>query len=162
LHLLAGLDQTPGVKFVVAGDGPSKPKLERALPGARFLGFVSGQELSQVMASLDVFAHVGTNETFCQAIQEALAAGVPVVAPASGGPVDLVRHGDNGWLFPADAPSLAAPAVMDLVGNQQLRREMGRRARASVEHRSWAALLDELLAHYRRVCGVVDRTRRVA
>jgi phosphatidylinositol alpha 1,6-mannosyltransferase len=162
VHLLGGLAGLPGVKVVVAGDGPSRAKLERQLPGVRFLGFKSGAELSQLVASLDVFVHTGAHETFCQAIQEALASGVPVVAPASGGPVDLVRHGENGWLFPTGRPSLVRPAVAELVADAPLRQEMGRRARASVAHRSWTEVGDELLAHYRRVCGTSDRSRRVA
>ncbi|HEY2430108.1 MAG TPA: glycosyltransferase family 1 protein [Acidimicrobiales bacterium] len=162
VHLLAGLAGVAGVNVVVAGDGPSRAKLERQLPGVSFLGFKSGPELSQLMASLDVFVHTGANETFCQAIQEALASGVPVVAPASGGPVDLVRHGETGWLVPAGRPSLVRPAVLELVRDAELRQEMGRRARASVAHRSWGELGDELIEHYRRVGGGGGRRRRVA
>jgi phosphatidylinositol alpha 1,6-mannosyltransferase len=73
------------------------------------------------------------------------------VAPAVGGPVDLVRHGETGWLFPPDEPQFLRHQVTSLVAEPGLRAAMGRRARASVEERSWAAIGDELLAHYRRV-----------
>lgn len=151
--LLAHLDGLRGVQVVVVGEGPSRASLERALPRARFLGFREGAELSAAMASLDVFVHGGAHETFCQAVQEALASGVPVVAPAAGGPVDLVRHGENGWLFPPDDAALLRPMVSTLVAEPRLRAAMAARARASVAHRSWAVLGDELLDHYAAVTG---------
>jgi phosphatidylinositol alpha 1,6-mannosyltransferase len=89
----------PGVRLVIVGDGSERAKLERSLRGAVFTGFQHGAELSAHHASFDVFAHTGLDETFCQAVQEALASGVPVVAPAAGGPLDLVTHGVNGYLW---------------------------------------------------------------
>ena len=162
VHLLRHLRHLPGTRVVVVGDGPARAQLERQLPDVTFLGFMSGDELSQALASLDVFVHTGANETFCQTIQEALASGVPVVAPASGGPMDLVRHGDNGFLYPAADPSMLRGAVAELVGDPALRGAMRERARASVEHRSWEQLGEELLDHYRNVTGLHERTRRVA
>jgi phosphatidylinositol alpha 1,6-mannosyltransferase len=106
-----------------------------------------------LVATLDVFVHTGPHETFCQAIQEALASGVPVVAPAMGGPLDLVRHGENGWLYPPEAPELMAQAVASLAADPDGRRAMGVRARASVECRSWGAIGNQLLAHYNQLVG---------
>jgi len=154
VHLLSHLAGLTGVRVVVVGDGPSRRRLERALPKAAFLGFREGAELSAAVASLDVFVHLGAHETFCQAVQEALASGVPVVAPAAGGPFDLVRHGENGWLFPPDQPALLHQQVGTLVAEPALRAAMARRARASVEGRSWSAIGDELLGHYERVAGI--------
>lgn len=151
-HLLGELEGLTGIRLVVVGDGPSRRRVERALPSAAFLGFLGGDELSAAHASLDVFVHTGAHETFCQAVQEALASGVPVVAPAVGGPVDLVRHGETGWLFPPDEPQLLRHQVTSLAVEPVLRAAMGVRARASVEDRSWAAIGEELLAHYRRTC----------
>jgi phosphatidylinositol alpha 1,6-mannosyltransferase len=159
LHHVVGM---PGVRVVVVGEGPSGRMLRRRLGNAEFLGFLSGAELSQTLASLDVFVHTGADETFCQTIQEALASGVPVVTPAAGGPMDLVRHGENGWLFPDDDPALLRGAVAELVSNDDLRLAMGQRARASVERRSWDELCEELVAHYRSISGVVDHSQRVA
>ena len=162
VHLLTHLHAMNGVRVVVVGDGPSAERLRARLPGATFLGHKSGAELSEVLASFDVFVHTGMNETFCQAIQEALAAGVPVVTPAMGGPLDLVRHGENGFLFPPADPKLLRSAVAELVADRALRAVMGQRARASVVHRSWQDLGAELLAHYRRLSGLEDTDRRIA
>ncbi|MCL2395907.1 MAG: glycosyltransferase, partial [Acidimicrobiaceae bacterium] len=132
------------------------------LPWCRFLGYQSGDELAATVASLDVFVHTGPHETFCQAIQEALAAGVPVVAPASGGPLDLVQHGQNGWLYPTEAPEQMRSAVSLLAADPALRRSMGEAARASVAHRSWRAIGDELVGHYRRLARGTLSARRAA
>jgi len=148
VELLAPLQDLPGVKVVVVGDGPERTRLQAALPDAQFLGLRRGAELARLVASFDVFVHPGTEETFCQAVQEALASGVPVVAPATGGPVDLVAHGRNGWLWPVESPDLLRAAVRTLVADPELRDRMGAEARCGVEHRSWSVVGDLLLDHY--------------
>lgn len=151
LHLLAPLTRLPGVKVVIIGDGPSRDVLRRRLPEATFLGLRHGAELSALYASLDVFVHPGTEETFCQSVQEALASGVPVVAAAAGGPLDLVRHGENGWLWPAGDPGLLRDQVAGLAADPALRAELAAGARPSVQGRGWERIGDELLGHYRSV-----------
>jgi phosphatidylinositol alpha 1,6-mannosyltransferase len=162
VHLLRHLRGMRNVEVVVIGDGPSGNRLRRELPHARFLGFQRGDELARTVASLDVFVHPGSHETFCQAIQEAMASGVPVVAPASGGPLDLVEHGRTGWLYPPNTPEMMRSAVAALVDEPDLRRSMGEAARAAVACRTWPALGDELLGHYRRLAGTTFRIRQAA
>jgi phosphatidylinositol alpha 1,6-mannosyltransferase len=149
--LLSHLAGLPGVRLVVVGDGPARRRLERLLPDALFTGFRTGPDLSELVASLDVFVHTGADETFGQAVQEGLAAGVPVVAPASGGPLDLVRPGHNGLLYPPDDPEALRAAVATLAADAPLRTRMGGHARLSVHGRGWAGICDELLGHYEAV-----------
>jgi phosphatidylinositol alpha 1,6-mannosyltransferase len=162
VELLDRLRGLPRIKVVVIGDGPARRRLERHLPTAHFLGWKNGTDLATLVASLDVFVHTGPHETFCQAIQEALASGVPVVAPAMGGPLDLVRHGENGWLYPPESPELMAQAVASLAADPDGRRAMGERARTSVERRTWEAIGDELLTHYSQLVGGVARSELAA
>jgi phosphatidylinositol alpha 1,6-mannosyltransferase len=159
---LARLTDVPGTRLVVVGDGPQRAWLERRMTRARFLGFRTGGDLSTTLASMDVFVHPGEAETFCQAAQEALASGVPVVAPAAGGLLDLVQNGVNGCLFPARRPDLMRGAVATLVADPAARAAMGRAARASVEDRTWPRLGDELLAHYEAILGIDGRRARAA
>src|SRR5262245_31061906 len=91
VDLLAPIAALPGVRLVIVGSGPIEGALRRAMPDAVFLGPRHGAQLARIYASLDVFVHGGPYETFGQTIQEAAASGLPVVAPAIGGPVDLVE-----------------------------------------------------------------------
>ncbi len=153
VHLLARLHRLPGIRLVVTGDGPQRAALARRLPDATFLGFRGGADLSRIHASVDVFVHTGSHETFCQAAQEALASGVPVVAPAAGGLLDLVDPGRTGLHFrPGDGADFARQ-VLTLADDEALRAQLGRAARTSVECRSWSVIGDELLEHYREVAA---------
>lgn len=162
LEMLAPLQDLPGVRLVVVGDGPARRHLERRLDRAAFLGFASGEALSRAFASLDVFVHPGADETFCQAAQEALSSGVPVVAAAAGGLLDLVRHGETGLLWPADDGTALVDAVRALAADPEQRAAMGAAAAASVAGRSWEVLGDQLLEHYRAAMAGGSRTRQVA
>jgi phosphatidylinositol alpha 1,6-mannosyltransferase len=153
VELLAGTCALPGVRVVVVGDGPSSPGLRAALPGAVFLGRRTGDDLARVYASLDVFCHTGPFETFCQTVQEAMASGLPVVAPAAGGPLDLVGHGRTGLLVPPGDACAVREAVQLLHADPRLRVRYGTAARAAVADRTWEAVGDQLLGHYAQVQG---------
>ncbi|WP_433441074.1 glycosyltransferase [Nonomuraea sp. CA-141351] len=147
-HLLAALADLPGVRLAVVGTGPMEERLRRLLPQARFFGLRTGPDLARILASLDVFLHTGSNETFCQAVQEALASGVPAVAPAAGGPLDLIQPGVNGLLYPSGDPSAMRAAVAALAADPDLRARMAQQARHSVRDRDWRSVCEELLRHY--------------
>jgi phosphatidylinositol alpha 1,6-mannosyltransferase len=145
---LAAVADLPGARLVIVGDGPSRPALEQALPGAVFTGHLSGTALAEALASFDVFVHPGESETFGQTIQEALASGVPVVATGTGGPVDLVRSSVDGWLYrPGDLYELRA-RVADLAGDAGKRRAFAEAAHASVQGRTWDAVCRRLVGYY--------------
>nr|WP_202897286.1 glycosyltransferase family 1 protein [Actinopolymorpha pittospori] len=156
VHLLRAIAGLPGTRLVVVGDGPATDDVRDAVPEAVMLGMLRGEELSQAVASLDIFVHTGAHETFCQAAQEALASGVPVVAPAAGGLLDLVTPGRTGMLYPPEESEAAMggfrDAVRHLAGNAELRAQMGLAARDSVVGRGWERILDDLIdVHYRAV-----------
>ncbi|MER7012332.1 glycosyltransferase family 1 protein [Saccharopolyspora sp. NPDC000359] len=154
IERLAALSRLPDVRVVVVGGGPDRERLVEAVPNAVFLGQRTGEELARIYASLDVFVHTGPHETFCQAVQEAMASGVPVVAPDAGGPRDLVDHGRTGYLLPAHDADRHAEALRDAV--EQLRdadrrRRFGAAAREAVAGRTWPALCEQLIGHYAAV-----------
>jgi len=144
---LRGLD---GIRLVLVGDGPSLPQLKKQFAGmpVTMLGSMGGADLATAYSSFDVFLHTGTEETFGQTVQEAHATGIPVVAPRAGGPIDLVDHGVNGFLYtPGDDAQLRA-FVEGLVIDDELRARMGEAGRRAVLGKSWASICDELVGHY--------------
>ena len=145
LHVLAGL---PDTRVVIVGDGPAREALQQRLPDAVFTGTLKGEELARAVASFDVFVTPGELETFGQTIQEAMASGVPVVAPAAGGPIDLVDPSRTGWLYePGDLLGLREH-VHDLVGDDGKRTAMGRAAREATAPRTWTGICTQLVGHY--------------
>lgn len=152
------LDQQGDIQLVIVGDGPAAPRIKRELPGARFVGYQSGTELARYVASFDIFVHTGKHETFCQGIQEALASGVPVIGPDTGGPVDLIEHGITGLLIDtADAHELLE-AVATLRNHSSFDL-MQLAARRSVEHRTWDYINSQLISHYQDAIDQVSRER---
>ncbi len=145
LQVLADL---PDTKLVLVGDGPQRRELEAFLPNAHFTGQLTGEDLPRVMASMDVFVHPGELETFGQSLQEAMASGLPVIAPAKGGPIDIVNSSRTGWLYPPGDLAAMRGHVRDLVGDDRKRAAFSREARQSVEDRTWRNLCEELMGHY--------------
>jgi phosphatidylinositol alpha 1,6-mannosyltransferase len=172
LHRLAELAAVPHSRLVLVGDGPCRVEVGAQLaeavaqaPGRPnrapvFLGRRDGDDLARAYAAMDVFVHTGTRETFGQTLQEAAASGLPVVAPARGGPLDLVKHGVTGYLFQPDTPGALGSAVAVLAADPAARASMGAAGLAGVAGRSWETLVDQLLGHYESV--VAARATRAA
>jgi phosphatidylinositol alpha 1,6-mannosyltransferase len=148
VHLLARVARLSGVRLVIVGTGPYSAALRRALPQAVFLGERRGAQLARIYASLDVFVHPGPYETFGQPVQEAQASGVPVVAVAAGGPLDIVTPSRTGFLVPPEDAGALSSAVAALAGDARLRAEFGRAARAQVTDRTWDTAVEDLVNHY--------------
>jgi phosphatidylinositol alpha 1,6-mannosyltransferase len=147
---LKALESNPNVQLVIVGDGPHRRKLEQQLPTALFVGFKSGEELAQIYASFDLFIHPGPNETFCQAVQEALASGVPAIVPRTGGPADLVAHGRTGYVIDINDGEELNRTVNHHHARSD-RKQMRIATRDSVSMRTWGRINNELADHYQVV-----------
>jgi phosphatidylinositol alpha 1,6-mannosyltransferase len=143
---LIALTADDAVQLVIIGNGVDRQKLQSAMPTAVFTGALYGDELAEAYASMDVFVHTGEHETFCQVVQEAMASGLPVIAPDAGGPRDLVTPWRTGLLLPVNEFEARLPvAVGHLI---EERHRYSTAARRSVLGRSWPVICDELLGHY--------------
>src|ERR1700761_4326245 len=148
---LAGLAGSGAVQVVVIGDGVDKAKLQSAMPAAIFTGALYGEDLAVAYASMDVFVHTGEHETFCQVVQEALASGLPVIAPNAGGPRDLIAPMQTGMLLDVKDFEARLPGAVDHLLDERPRYSAA--ARRSVLNRTWPAVCEQLLGHYDAVLG---------
>ena len=145
---LAVLEQDPDIQLVIVGDGPERDALQELMPSAVFTGALSGEQLARAYASLDLFVHTGEFETFCQAIQEAQASGVPTIGPKAGGPIDLIQDGENGLLLEVETFSEELPDAARYLLDDARLAELKRNARASVADKTWDALCEQLMGYY--------------
>jgi phosphatidylinositol alpha 1,6-mannosyltransferase len=164
LRVLHNLESSAGkkVQLVIIGDGPSRERLGNHLPYAKFTGHLSGEELGQAMASLDVMVTTGEKETFCQVIQEAMACQVPVVAPATGGPLDLVEPGVNGYLYQPGSLTELRTAVQTLIDNPQQILEFGQNGENMVRTRTWLSLTESIVGHYETAISNFQENSRIS
>lgn len=149
---LAALARRDDLQVVVVGDGVDAAKLRTLMPSAVFTGALYGPELATAYASMDVFVHPGEHETFCQAVQEAMASGLPVVAPNAGGPRDLVAPMHTGLLLDVGEFEAKLSGAVDHLLAERQRYSIA--ARRSVLGRTWPAVCAQLVGHYEDVLGL--------
>lgn len=157
VHRLASLVGNPDIQLVIVGDGPERQELEQLLPEAVFTGALHGEKLAEAYATLDLFVHAGEFETFCQAIQEAQASGVPTIGPRAGGPVDLIHEDHNGRLLDVDTFSRDLPAAAAHLLDDSRHPQLRHNAREGVADKTWAALGEQLLNYYEEVLAEARR-----
>jgi len=144
----------PGARLVVVGDGPARREFERTAPqGTTFVGEARGGELAALYASADIFCFPSTTDTFGQVLLEAGASGLPVVAAAAGGALELVQPGRNGLLVEPDDPGLLAAALLELAENPARRAALAEAGLALARTRTWDAAIGQLGSVYARVLG---------
>lgn len=150
------LDALPTVRLALVGSGPAEPALRRLFAGTntRFLGHLRGEELADAYAAADFFVFPSENDTFGNVVLEAQASGLTVLAAANGGPLDLIEHGDNGFLFTPGRVDELAALLERLIANPVLSYIVRRRARRAAESRSWTSVMAGLFAHYDRLVGM--------
>jgi len=93
------------------------------------------EDMAAVWAAMDVYVHLCEIEGFSRAILEAMASGTPVVAIASGGNPEAIRHRETGVLVERQAAALYADCVDELLQSPELRDELSRRAATTVRKR---------------------------
>ena len=125
------------LRFILVGDGPERENVSRWAedhPGALLPGRVPFDQVSRYYQMADIFVTASTRENRPLSIQEAMSCGLAVVAPAKGGIVDQIKHGETGWLVKPDDPQDLAEAVSNLLDHPELRLKLGKAARKEVEN----------------------------
>jgi glycosyltransferase involved in cell wall biosynthesis len=135
-----------GVEFVIAGEdasrgGEFRAHVERLIAESnlgervRLLGHLDGEEVTCLLASLDLLVSASRSEAFGMVLVEAMACGVPVVATATEGAREIVEEGVTGLLVPLGDVRALASAVVSLLEDEGRRHALGARAHAVARER---------------------------
>jgi len=149
------LEAIPNARLALVGDGPNRAALEAhfADTPTHFVGYLHGVELASAFASADAFIFPSRTETLGLVLLEAMAAGCPVVAAGTGGIMDIVTDGVNGYLFDPTDEQGAIAATVRLLENSELRVTLRRNARAEAERWGWDAATGQLRRYYQGIMG---------
>ena len=138
--------------FLVVGDGPLLGEMRLRVEAngltQRFMFLGLRLDIPEIMQSIDILVVTSHKEGFGRTITEAMCAGKPVVAYASGGPSEIILHGSTGFLVPHGDIVGMKTSLIGLLNDEQKRREFGKKGRARVENNF---SLDELIYKTMRV-----------
>jgi glycogen synthase len=102
-----------------------------------FTGFLTGASLARAYASADLFLHCSVTETFGLVVLEAMASGIPVIARDQGGPSDIIRHGQTGFLVPPKDLDQFTRLAREVLENASHRKKLSTAARQQAEDTTW-------------------------
>lgn len=147
-------DKSLPFRFVIAGQGGNS--LHDELLSLRselnledyvhFLGFNNAP--SVFLSCLDIFLLSSTSEGFSIATIQAMSSGIPVIATRSGGPEEIIHHGENGWLIDAGNPIFIAEALESLANDLPLQKVIKNNA---TEHVKSKFSMDMTISQYEAV-----------
>ena len=159
-YLLRAMPEIPG-KLLIIGEGPMESDLRQLTISLNlsgkvfFLGEVSDEELPAYYHACDVFVLPASerSEAFGTVQIEAMASGLPVVCTELGTGTSFVNvHGKTGLVVPARDSAVLATAILSLLGDEQLRQEMGRNARErALQEFSLQTMVDRITKLYEEV-----------
>jgi glycosyltransferase involved in cell wall biosynthesis len=134
---LRAQEQDSRLRLVLIGDGPLRSHLKRIVEEVGLASAVvfhgTEPEPWRMLAGMDLFVHPSESEGMPNAVLEAAAAGLPIVATPAGGTVEIVLDGVTGLLTPPGDESAMAAAIGQLVDDPELRGRLGAAARARAE-----------------------------
>jgi glycosyltransferase involved in cell wall biosynthesis len=128
-----------GVTLLIAGEGDERSQLDRDVAElglqsrVHFLGALPRERVVELFAAADASILSSSWENFPHTVVEALSAGTPVLATATGGVAEVVRDGINGLLVPLGDTAALADAVRRFFGDEALRKRLRANAAPSVD-----------------------------
>ena len=148
--------QIPGVRMVIAGDGPERAAFEKLAQhlgiaeDVVFTGAKPQQSIAEMMRAAKVFVLPSLSEGFGVVLLEAMACGVPCIGTSVGGIPGILNHG-TGLLVPPGDPGALGEAILRLIQSPALREEMRRKGIDQVACQySWQAISKRILSVYQQ------------
>ena len=138
--LLVGGNKSPNV------DAGIRDLFSETTANVVFAGFQTGIPLAQAYAAGDIFLHCSVTETFGLVVLEAMASGLPVVARAEGGPLEIVADQKSGYLVPPNDLMEFTKCVERVAGDIELRNSMAAASREIASQQTWT-MINRQVAH---------------
>jgi sugar transferase (PEP-CTERM/EpsH1 system associated) len=121
--------ERPEARLVLIGEGPERAKIEACVREYKLAGRVVflglRRDVARLLAAADLFLLTSISEGIPLTVLEAMAAGLPVVSTRVGGVPEIVADGQTGLLAPAGDDEALAAVILQLAGNENLRRQLG-------------------------------------
>jgi glycosyltransferase involved in cell wall biosynthesis len=148
-ELLQRVDRSK-IEIFIAGDGPMKEEIGNSLcrfsPYIHLLGRLPQEELYMLLSNCDVHISASLKENRCVTCLEAMACGVPMLAPRAGGFIDDIKDEYNGYLFnPDDKEDFIAKCRL-IIENTDLRKRMSSNCREYAKRFDWDKCIEKLLS----------------
>lgn len=148
----------PKSQVWLAGDGPERKQMEKLAESIdsggcfsiKFLGWKNRSEMYELYQKADIFVLPSRDEGMPNALLEAMASALPVVATKVPGSEELVKDGQNGFLIEKEDKKALAQALEKLILDQNLRIKMGTAGRRTAGEYSWGRVADQFVAHFDR------------
>ncbi|HFE44213.1 MAG TPA: glycosyltransferase [Nannocystis exedens] len=153
------IDAGEDLELAIVGQGLNLEEMRGELRGypVAFTGYLRGADLARAFASADLFVFPSTTDTFGNVVLESLASGVPALVADKGGPGEIVRHNETGWVLPSDDQGRWSEAVVELMADSGRRHKMSLAGRRYAEDWTHEHAQEVIWGHYQRV---IERSRK--
>jgi glycosyltransferase involved in cell wall biosynthesis len=133
------------------GTGPEEKRLrEMAGDGVWFFGMI--EDVKPYLTAVDLYVQPSSTEGLSNSLLEAMSCGLPVIATGVGAAPEIIMHGENGWLIPAQDSNSMLDAVLRLLGDKEMRSSLGGSARQyAVMHYDLPGVVFRLRELYERL-----------
>lgn len=152
LHILKKTSRLSDWHYSVVGEGPERASLEALVASlgleghVRFLGRLPYTETMNIIASADIFSLPSWGEAFGIVYLEAMVRGRATIGCLENGAADIITSGVDGYLVPPKNPEALAETFAKLVGDADIRKRLGTRARQTARKFTWDENVRRLMA----------------
>lgn len=130
-----------GFELTIVGEGPEHKKLKSLNQNVNFVGRIPHKDISSYLAKSDIFCLPSLNEGMSNAVLEAMACGLPIVATNVGGSNELIK--DNGFIVQKKSSSSIRKALLQYLNNKSLIRQHGKQSRKIAEKMTWTRVAQQ-------------------
>jgi glycosyltransferase involved in cell wall biosynthesis len=155
-YVIEAMKDVEGYEYIICGDGPFKPYLEQQIERlhlhdkVKLRGHLNPDQLKREYGPASVFVLPSSSENFPVVLMEAMTAECAVITSDTTGCTEVV--GDAGLLVPPEDSQKIRDAVVSLIQDPDLRRDIARRGRSRIENEfAWSQVAKKYIRLYEQV-----------